>query len=166
MDVSQRKEQFSRGWLRAVAAVSGYEVAEGPRVDDDSIDCTIIVRGQFGAYRSPRLDVQLKCTSAERDGDPIRFRLSRKNYEDLRGEDVATPRVLIVLFVPIELAAWSAPSDDELRLRHCAYWKSLRFNLPLPDGQQSKTVDLNREQRVTPEALENIMALIGNGTPP
>lgn len=97
MDLNQRKQQFSIAYLHAVASVVGYSTTE-PGVDDDSVDREIKARGPYGRRRSPQLDVQLKCTEAmaSRNGH-FSFPLPIKNYNDLRGDDLHVPRILVVV---------------------------------------------------------------------
>jgi len=83
MFISQQKEQFSRAYVRAVAAAAGYGVAE-PQVDDDSIDCTICSRGRLGKIHSPKVDLQLKCTTDQPGTMRLAHRLKIKNFDDLR----------------------------------------------------------------------------------
>lgn len=100
MDPSQQKEQFSIAWVRTVVSVAGYAVYQ-TSVDDDSVDLGIAMRGGRGTVRSPRLEVQLKCTAAPNwQSDLMRFPLKRKNYDDLRVDNVLAPRMLIVVCVP------------------------------------------------------------------
>jgi hypothetical protein len=40
MDLSQRKEQFSYGYLLATATAAGFWLSD-PRVDADSVDCSV-----------------------------------------------------------------------------------------------------------------------------
>ncbi len=79
--------------------------------------------------RRPRLEFQAKATARNLViGDEIYFPLSVKNYNDLRVESII-PRVLIVLIMPQESREWVNQTDDELCLRHCAYWLTLRGRL-------------------------------------
>lgn len=100
MDDNQKKELFSKAFVKALAAQSGLRSAE-PDVDDDSIDVIIRGRGYRTGIRNPQIDVQLKCT-ANNDGDDdfFKFRLPLKNYNDLRGDNILCPRFLFVLVVP------------------------------------------------------------------
>lgn len=95
MDINQRKEQFSRAYVLAVAAAAGYAWYQ-PSVDDDSIDLGLAVKGGGGTVRSPRLEMQLKCRAAELPpGDHFSHDLKLKNYEDLRDATVQVPRILM-----------------------------------------------------------------------
>ncbi|TMQ03035.1 MAG: DUF4365 domain-containing protein [Deltaproteobacteria bacterium] len=49
-----------------------------------------------------------------------------KNYDDLRHTDYVTPRILVVVFVPEQVADWTTHTEQELTMRYCAYWASLR----------------------------------------
>ena len=48
-----------------------------------------------------------------------------KNYDDLRAETMMD-RILIVTLLPEEEDRWISQTRDELCLRHCAYWLSLK----------------------------------------
>ena len=64
MDISQRKEQFSIAYVRAVASAAGFSVST-PEVDDDSVDLTLSGRIVEGVGSRPKIDLQLKCTSED-----------------------------------------------------------------------------------------------------
>jgi hypothetical protein len=64
MDVSQRKEQFSLAYVRAVASVAGFS-ASIPEVDDDSEDLILSGRIVAGVPSRPKIALQLKCTSED-----------------------------------------------------------------------------------------------------
>ncbi len=149
MDIAQQKEQFSFAYLRAVAAVAGYALYR-PEVDDDSVDWGLAARGEAGTPRRPRCEVQLKCTARDLlDADRIRFPLKRKNYDDLRDADVLVPRVLVVVLVPPSLTDWLRQTEEELAMRHAAYWLSLRDHPDVPN-EETVTVYLSRAQQLTP----------------
>lgn len=166
MNLNLQKEKFSEAYVRAVAAVAGYGVSR-PEVDDDSVDLTIAARGGNGTVRSPRLDVQLKCTaSAAINGDEaFSFRLKLKNYDDLRDEQVLVPRVLVVVRVPDDLAHWVEASEEQLQLRHGGYWISLRGE-PATDNATNKTVNIPRSQMFTVDGLKALMTRIGTRDAP
>lgn len=160
MHLDQRKEQFSRAYVHAVAAVAGVRWAQ-PNVDDQSVDLMLTgVRGE-NAVRSPRLDVQIKAHAATTPSEPeFSFRLKQKNYDDLRDADLHVPRILVVVLVPEELGEWLTHIESEMALRRCGYWLSLR-GLPPSGNQTGKTVSLRRDQTFTPDALSAMMEKIG-----
>ena len=165
MDPNAQKEQYSSAYLRAVAAVAGFKVYTSD-VDDDSIDFGIGQRGGGGTIRSPKIELQLKCTSAEvlNDGHAA-FPLKIKNYNDLRHEDFQVPRILVVVVVPGDLEQWMVHSENSLALHHCGYWVSLR-GMPATQNLETVTVHLPRTQCFDPPQLHAIMERVeGGGLP-
>ena len=121
MDLNTQKSRFSLAYIEAVASRAGFQVEE-VKVDRDSVDGT--VKSDLGIR--PRIEFQAKST--ERDlvqNNHIHFPLSIKNYDDLRLEAI-NPRILIVLMLPPDVDQWVAQTHEELCLRRCAYWLSLR----------------------------------------
>lgn len=165
MDLNAQKEQFSRAFAQAVAAVAGYSWSV-PSSDNDSVDMTIAEKGGRGTIRSPKLDTQLKChATAVPAGDHLSLQLSMKNYDDLRASNVLVPRVLIVVLVPDAPGEWLEWRGQDVLLRRTAYWFSLRG---LPDVMSNAidprvTVHIPCAQPFTPEALRAIMNRIGSG---
>lgn len=165
MDLGQRKEQFSQAYLQAVASAAGFTLAE-PKVDDDSVDWSISARGPFGALRSPRLDLQLKCTEVVANSNGyFNFPLKVKNYKDLRGTDLHIPRILVVVFVPDDVEYWIDQDEERLIIKHCAYWASLR-NEPQTENRRTVSVQLPRRNQFTVASLTAMIRQIGNGGAP
>src|SRR5438874_4721373 len=127
MEIGLRKEQFGRAYVRAVASVAGFSVYE-PDVDDDSVDLGLASRGAEGTTRAPRLEMQLKSTSVQDvlEDEHLRFPLPVKNYNDLRPENLLVPRILVVALLPAEMEDWLTQNEEQLAMRRCAYWLSLR----------------------------------------
>lgn len=161
MELSQRKEQFSRAYVHALASMAGFALFD-PRVDDDSVDLTFARSGGSGTIRSPRLDAQLKCT--EQDvlrADGVHFQLSRKNFDDLRDARVMVPRILIVVLVPRDVEAWIADEPEErLALYRYAWWASLVNEEERPEVN-SPTVVLPRANQFNRRSLTDIMDRVG-----
>lgn len=150
MDLNQQKEQFSRAYVRAIAAAAGFDTYT-LCVDDDSIDMGIAA-SRRKSRRSPRLELQLKCT-ARKLANVMRFPLKLKNYNDLRCE-CWVPRILIVVAVPKRPEHWVTETKDQF-VMHCrAYWTSLagrpettnthNVTVELPPEQPFSVVELNR----------------------
>ena len=97
MHISMQQEQFSKNaWVRALAAVAGYNITTC-EVDDDSIDLGFAGNRRDGVdvKKSPKLDIQLKCRHQRRHKDPyFSYALKMKNYDDLRDPEVHAPRIL------------------------------------------------------------------------
>ena len=165
MEISQQKEQFSNAYLQAVTSVAGYSLYR-PTVDDDSVDWGIAAKGIIGRIRAPRLELQLKSTSRDVMKDNvISYPLKLKNYNDLRMIDFVIPRILIVVSLPDNLDEWVQQSEQELCMRYCGYWLSLRGMLET-QNTSAVTVTIPRNNQFTVAALESIMQGIGQGIQP
>jgi hypothetical protein len=162
MELSQQKQEFSKAYVKAVAAACGYATKD-VSVDDDSVDLSLAARGGNGTIRSPQLDMQLKCTARDILSEgTVDFPLPIKNYDDLRPENVMVPRVLVVMAVPDNVGDWIHHSETELLLRHCGYWFSLRGK-PLTENTNSVTVNIPRTQVFDVAGLTAIMNRLAAG---
>lgn len=164
MDINQQKEQFSYAYIYAIASTAGYsfQIAAKP-LDFDGIDIILAGSGEEGLIRYPRLELQVKCTSLNVISDEIiRYPLAVKNYNDLRVENIQTPRLLVIVVVPEQLDNWLSQSQQELCLKYCGYWVSLRGKSPT-ENQTTITVSLPRQNIFNVEALKNLMQRIGAG---
>src|ERR1700733_13256391 len=100
MSRNMQQEHLGYVFVRAVAYAAGFSCYR-PEVDDDSIDLGVAKRGAGGTVRSPRLDMQIKCTGeGVFEKATLGYQLPLKNYDDLRHTDYQTPRILVVAFVP------------------------------------------------------------------
>ncbi len=162
IDINQQKEQFSFAYIRAVATVAGYKVTR-EEVDDDSVDLTISETGGGGTVRSPKLDLQAKCTeNPNSENGALSFDLKVKNYDDLRRDNVLVPRILILVVVPTNIDDWLRQTDSELTLYRCGYWVSLRGR-PETTNTSTVRVELPRIQIFSVDSLRDIMSQIGEG---
>ena len=106
-------------------------------MDRDSVD------GTFKTDLGKRARIEFQAKSTERDlvrDNHVHYPLTIKNYDDLRLEAI-NPRILIVLMLPANIDHWVGQTHEELCLRHCAYWLSLR-GAPASSNQTSITVYL------------------------
>jgi hypothetical protein len=163
MDINQKKEQFSKAYVDALAAQIGLSTSE-PSVDDDSIDLTITGKNFQGRFRNPKIDVQLKCTASNNGSDLLKFPLKMKNYNDLRGGGLSCPRYLFVLVVPETPELWLLHGEDHSQFFHVCYWYSL---MELPDVTNTSAVVLNipKSQRLTSESIYELMQMASNWSP-
>jgi hypothetical protein len=165
VDINQQKEQFSNVYLQAVTTVAGYSVYK-PSVDDDSVDWGVAAKGGTGPIRAPRLELQLKSTSRDiQDDNSIRYPLKLKNYDDLRMDNFAIPRILVVVLIPETPEDWLTQSETELCIRGCGYWISLRGKPETPNTN-AVTVPIPRTNQFTVAALQSIMEGISQGVQP
>jgi hypothetical protein len=95
---NQIESELSLAYLQAVAARVAFSV-DVPRVDSDSIDAVISAKGKIDAtskYYSPRIEVQLKATMQllVNTDDKLSFKLTIKNYDDLRADTIYIPYLI------------------------------------------------------------------------
>ena len=161
MDINIQKEEFSYAYIYAVVSAAGYsfQIATRP-LDIGGID--IIISGEEKEYSlyPPRLEVQVKSTStAVIDNEFIRYPLKLKNYNELRKSKTLVPKILVVALLPDTPQEWVNQSEEELCLRRCGYWLSLKEQ-PETQNTESVTVYLPRQQLFTVSAIKNIMDTI------
>ncbi|GBF80190.1 DUF4365 domain-containing protein [Aphanothece sacrum] len=163
MDLNTRKEMFSYAYIEAVSSVAGYSVELKPRaMDNAGIDVTIEVPGEAGGVLFPRIDAQVKCTAAEniRKENCIKFPLPVKNYKTLIYPNPYVPLILVVVLVPSDINDWLKITEEDILMKKCGYWLSLRGQSPT-NNTENITVELPRQNLFTPVSLRNIMEKAG-----
>lgn len=127
------ESELSYAYLHAVAAHARAGCHTANRASDgNGIDATLTSWGPFpdgGVLEEVDLKVQLKATSAEpivKDGHISYFLKGVNRFDDLRSNVLAVHRILVVMFLPANTDEWLTISDDELSMKKCAYWVSLR----------------------------------------
>ena len=161
--ISDLKEAYEEGWVRAVAAASGVVVAR-PDIDE-GIDLYLTHRSQLHVGGEPaRLEVQLKATETSANNTGFSVQIERDRYDYLRLPNPAIKKILIVMSVPRSQDDWVHATDRRSRIRHSAYWVNL-------DGAPATTaakpsVTAPRSQRFDDRALCEMMVRIGQGGKP
>ena len=153
-------ERFSLAYLEAVASQAGCWIAE-PRIDRNSVDG--ILRGESSG-RPCAIDFQAKATSQDIvHGDHLSFRLPINNYDDLR-LTTRFPRILIVLLMPKEIDDWLNQTEEELCMRHCAYWRSIEGEPDVPN-KDNVTVPIPLSKMFNGDQLTDMMNRADRGEP-
>ena len=160
------ESELSYAYLHAVSAQArmSCEIA-GRHSDKMGVDAIIRSSEKFAKdslLTDLALDVQLKATineSPRRDGKISYFFNGVDRYDKLRIATVNPPRILVVLFLPKEPTKWLKCTDEELSLRKCDWWVSLR-NAPPSDNHTGQTVYLPEKQLFNPDGLRDIMTLL------
>jgi hypothetical protein len=159
MDLSQRKEQWSHVYVRAIATAAGYTVYK-PEVDDDSVDLGISGRMSGDLPCAPRVELQLKGTwDLVTQEDYLVYRLKRKNYDDLRytASQVLVPRILVVVLIPKKDMDWHTQTEAELVVRRCGYWVSLQGQEPYAGRGDKVRVGVPRGNVFSVQGLRELM---------
>ena len=156
--------ELSYAYLHAVASRVGFSCEYRNRhLDGAGVNATITEDGRRLAddsvLTSFSVDLQLKATYRElpeQDGR-ISYFLSIPHYNKLRLEEVAAPRLLVVMRLPRHAEEWLQITEDALIAKRCAYWVSLR-GASASTNDESQTVYVPRENLLSPRGLTNVMA--------
>jgi hypothetical protein len=121
-----------RAYVQAIAARCGMSLAiPQPDYGTDVSLNEIELSGSWRVETGFNLDVQAKSTTRAKVGAThLRYDLEVKAYAYLRDGRAWCPRILVVLLLPEEEEQWSSQTEEELILRYCAYWLSLRGRRP------------------------------------
>ncbi|WP_428268389.1 DUF4365 domain-containing protein [Haliangium sp.] len=157
--------ELSYAYLYAVASRAGMACSVAGRYEDNAgIDAKLTAWGPFpdgGYLQEVDIKIQLKATVARPadDGRYLSYFLKGVGrYDDLRTETQAIPRILVVLFLPEVSEQWLSLTHEQLILRRCAYWVSLR-GAPAADTSSGVTVKLPKAQMFDPAALTHLAVL-------
>ncbi len=165
MDENTRKEMSSYAYVQAVASVAGFAVENKSRpMDNAGIDLTIESPGEIGQLLDPKFDAQVKCTSSDRvlNEDFIKYPLPVQNYNRLRSTRTLAPQILIVVLVPKNLEEWLKISEQEMLIKKCGYWVSLKGS-PETQNNSTITVSIPRKNLFTSQSLSLMMEKIARG---
>jgi hypothetical protein len=150
-----------------VAAKAGMSL--GTSFPDYGIDLSLIdieVRNGRRWESGYQINVQAKSISrAVAGGASVRYDLDVRAYDVLRTAPPRCARVLVVLVLPADESLWLAQTEDEMTIRHCAYWLSLAGRAPSPN-RRSVRLSIPRANVFTPAAARDLIAqLKAGGTP-
>lgn len=161
------KEQFSMAYCRAVAACAGLNF--GQDVLDYGVDGFFSIvknRGEHHRRTSGfRLDFQAKSTATYIDnGNEILYDLDIEAYRDLIDTEVGCERILIVFILPENPNERMTINDNDIIMRHAAYWCSLRGQ---PDTTNSSSIRITipKQQKITVEELHRLLDCVYRGVP-
>lgn len=167
MTEEHSKEDLSRAYVQAVSARAGVIVSINQRSHDYGIDGSFhevsILNGRriengntldFQLKATTHIDILDNCVCFKIDSNTINLIASRAHRPR------ATPAILIVHSLPLEINEWLQLSEKELLLRRCCYWCSISA---LTTNLYSATVRIPRSQLFTPEELNRLLKKISDG---
>lgn len=165
---SHIKEGLSRAYILAVAHRAGFDCSFGTAFDygiDGAIH-QISVRADGRYWKTGFLiEFQAKashdCIFTE---STVAYDLKAKNHHDLVETNVGAPRILILLALPKDPNDWLRSSADELVLKRCAFWASLRGQAPTPN-LTTQRITIPRTQTFDVAALRAMMERVRRGEP-
>jgi hypothetical protein len=104
-----------------------------------------------------QVDLQIKSTTRPSlRADLVQYDLDIRNYDWLRESSAYYPRVLAVLVMPDDQAKWLDVSEEQLVLRGCMYWTSLK-GMPATSNKRTIRVELPRRNVFSLNGLEDMM---------
>ncbi len=158
MTREHRQEALCRAYVQAVAAQAGVTWSKPD--PDYGIDLSLrLVSPVEGRRRDvgAQIDLQLKSTTrAIVSETEVICDLDVDTYNDLRDVDRPTFLVLVLFVMPADEALWLSQASEQLCLRHCAYWISLR-GLPPTTATSSIRITIPRTNIFSVEALTHLL---------
>ena len=114
-------EQLSIAYVSAIAADANWKVAEY-NIDTGSVDGLL----EPASRKTPGMfKFQLKSTGKDvLKHNIIHYDLNVNNYNDMCWKGNTIPHILIIMLMPENSGDRVCQTVEELRLRHCCYWKS------------------------------------------
>ncbi len=163
MTPEQQKEEISKAYLHAVAAICGYSVGTWTQ-DHGGIDATVGAASTVGSghLARPKVDLQLKAsarTDLEHD-DYVSWQLELAHYDSLRAA-ASIPHILVVLLLPQDIGQAVEHTVQQLMIRRCAYWVKMT-GMEAAAGD-SKTVRIPKRNVFAPDALREILTKVSQG---
>ncbi|MEK5257589.1 DUF4365 domain-containing protein [Paenibacillus sp. FSL F4-0125] len=161
------KEGLSKSYVSAIANKAGMNCEVNGREFDYGIDGSLIdvkvMRGGRRCESGFKIDFQLKSTiNVDLKEDEVIYSLSAKNYNDLVDEEVGTPRILILYYLPELPEEWVTVTEDNLIMKNCAWWCSLHGETPTTNTS-SVNIRIPRNQILTVDEVSRLMALVKEG---
>jgi hypothetical protein len=164
---NHRQEGLCRAYIQGIAAACGMSCSmPNP---DYGIDLTLNDIEERGGRRSEsgyKLDVQAKsATRAMLAASEVRYALDAPSFETLRHPAPGSPRILVVLVLPDDETRWLAQTEEELMVRHCAYWITLKGH-KASRNRRSVRIAIPRGNLFSVDALLAMMRRIKMGEEP
>ncbi|UYQ94344.1 DUF4365 domain-containing protein [Chitinophaga horti] len=163
------ESEISYAYLHAVASHVGAGCHSANRASDgNGIDALLTAWGPFpegGYLQEVDIKVQLKATTIKpviENGYISYFLNGIQRYNDLRSEALATHRILVVMFLPPESSDWLNITENELALKKCAYWVSLR-GAPESTNASGQTIYIPQTQIFHSNGLKDIFVRRSRG---
>jgi Domain of unknown function (DUF4365) len=160
MDENSQKEEFSYGYIHALASVCGYITHRSERqLDNRGIDFQII-GAELEDSDAPKILVQSKSTTWKyfKEGrDGYKYDLEVKNYNKLIKKSI-DPTILIIVILPEDISNCLHVNENqqETLIKHCAYWTSLQGKPP-SNNKDTVRIVIPKKQILTKEEFKEIM---------
>lgn len=159
MDLNLIKEQFNAAFVRAISAQAGFS-CEVNHPDQHSEDIVVLGEGFCDSgVENPRIAFQLKATSRKivKNSKIIKFRLKKKNYNDLVKTNIMNPRYLAVMLLPDLREQWLEHGFMSSTIRRECFWVSLKGREKLVD-KDSITIEIPITNKLNASVIKSLLA--------
>lgn len=156
------QSELSYAYLHAVAAHAKVMCeCAGRHEDNAGVDARLIAKGDFPGSYVTEVDVKVQLKATTQEPAVVNGHLSYQlrgisRYDALRSDTTATPRILVVLFLPKDPDQWLRHSEDALTLQRCAYWVSLK-GAPPSANDTTQVIRLPASQRFDVPGLTSLV---------
>lgn len=131
MHSNQKKEEFSKAYLHAIAATCGWTLGTWSQ-DPHKIDSSIqkLIRNADETEEVLHIDFQLKCTESPTTDNAafVSFTLDDDHYDQLKKRVGGKPLILVVIVVPNDTDHWfnlfkheDGDAHQSTLLKYCGY---------------------------------------------
>lgn len=169
MNTNDIKSELSYAYLHAVASAARASCNIATRIEDNNgIDANITVFGPFQSDANRHevdIKIQLKATSQTlvETSDHLSFSLRGvAQYNRLRAVGTNPVKIVVLLTMPTDHNDWVRITPDELMLKKCARWVSLR-GAPETENNDSVTIYIPKIQIFNPASLREMAEQIATG---
>ena len=150
---------FGEGYVASIATAAGLDV-QFPRLGH-RVDLGIYLPGPNGTSGSRQVQIQVKSWSnatLAADGN-YHYPLEVPAYNFLAGPGHDVRHYLALCVVPNTATDYTESTHDHTKIRHAAYWLSLRDEAPDPTlkAGSTKTVVVPTSQLLTPITLRALV---------
>lgn len=164
--------EISYAYLHAVASAARASCISATRIEDNNgIDANLTIFGPFAAdpdRHEVDVKIQLKATTQDLTESELHYSYPFSGvdqYNKLRSVGSNPFKILVLLQLPRVQDDWLHITADQLIMKRCARWVSLR-GAQGTTNQSSVTVYVPKIQIFSPQALREISELIAADTPP
>jgi hypothetical protein len=157
--------ELSYAYLHAIASHAHFGCAPTDRNNDAiAIDAFISVRERLSRqsrWTDFKIEVQLKATTRVPEGQHpfFSFPMPVHQYDKLRDTRALANKLLVILLLPEQTGEWLKWTMDELLLRRCAYWVSLR-GAPAVSSVSTTNVRISRANVLSVDRLRELATRI------
>ncbi len=170
--LNHQKESLARAYIQAIAGRCGMmcaysEFDYGIDVKVQDVKVRIDQRGgeDFARYIESGFGIAVQAKStidAIIEDDAVAYDIEAKSFNDLRDPEVGEPRILVLLVLPDNENEWLDFNEEQLTLRRCVYWHSLKGE-PATNNKTRIRIRIPRTNLFDVTALRTMMERRKNG---